>query len=145
MTRTTELQVFHSPGMKLNDEDFIWARNARAAHPEMTPYGFTKGSDDQWGEDLSIEHLAEIAICRRWLEARVWRRTADKSCITSYAAKHVVENWASLQLFSRSYVREGALLLAAVQLKLPLLRKSHHWGAYLGISKRDSLYREIDA
>lgn len=116
-----------------------WARAARAAHPLMTPYGFTAGPDNQWAAELSDEHLDEIAIACRWLQALEWRSTADSSCIGSYAAKHQAENWARRQGFERSYVREGALLLAAVTLGVPLKRYGHwgsRWGAYLGLSRR---------
>lgn len=103
----------------------------------MTPYGFTVGPDDQWGAELTDEHLDEIAIARRWLQSLEWRNTADRHCIGSYAAKHCAERWAALHGFHRSYVREGALLLAAVVLGVPLKRYGvSRWGAYIGISRR---------
>lgn len=114
-----------------------WARAARAAYPLMTPYGFTAGPDNQWADDLSDEHLDEIAIARRWLQAVEWRSTADSGCIGSYKAKHQAENWARRQGFKRYYVREGALLLAAVTLGVPLKRYgASDWGAYLGLNRR---------
>lgn len=114
-----------------------WARSARAAHPLMTPYGFTAGPDNQWAADLSDQHLDEIAIARRWLQSVDWRSTADSSCIGSYKAKHQAENWARCQGFKPYYIREGALLLAAVNLGVPLKRYGGtDWGAYLGLSRR---------
>lgn len=103
----------------------------------MTPYGFTPGPDNQWATELSDEHLDEIAIARRWLQALNWRKTVDTSCIRSYAAKHRAEEWARRQGFKPYYVREGALLLAAVHLRVPLKRYGvFEWGAHLGLSRR---------
>lgn len=116
-----------------------WARSALAAHPLMTSYGFTPGPGNQWAAELIDEHLDEIAIARRWLQALDWRKTVDTSCIGSYAAKHRAEEWARRQGFKRYYVREGALLLAAVHLGVPLKRYGvfgSEWGAHLGLSRR---------
>lgn len=124
----------------ITQPELDWARSARAAHPEMTSYGFDDGPDgDQWGAELSDEHLGEIAIARRWIQALDWRKTVDTSCIGSYAAKHRAEEWARSQGIERCYIREGALLLAAASLGVPLKRygsRGSKWGAHLGLSRR---------
>lgn len=117
-----------------------WARAARVAHPEMTSYGFLPSSlyGHSWETELSLVDLQQVAVSRRWLEACTpWLKRATKDCIGSYGAKHCVENWSRAQGTGVTYVKEGALLLAAVTLDVPLLRyRAPSWGAYLGLSKR---------
>lgn len=106
----------------------------------MTSYGFLPSSQygDSWELELSLDDLQQVVISRRWLEACApWLKRATKDCIGSYGAKHCAESWSRAQGNSVTYVREGALLLAAVALGVPLLRyRAPSWGAYLGLSKR---------
>lgn len=124
----------------ITDTELDWARAARAAYPEMTSYGFLPSSlyGDSWEAELSLADLQQVAVSRRWLEACIpWLKRATKDCIGSYGAKHCAENWSRAQGIGVTYVKEGALLLAAVALGVPLLRyRAPSWGAYLGLSKR---------
>lgn len=122
----------------VTSSEIAWARAARAAHPEMTGYGFRPGhGPDPWADGLTLEHLQEIAIARRWLEAMPWRSTVNSCCIGSYAAKHRAEAWARHQGIPEAYVSEGALLLAAVALGVPVRPYGgSEWGAFVGLARR---------
>lgn len=122
----------------ISSAEIAWARAAREAHPEMTGYGFRPGpGPDPWADGLTLEHLEEIAIARRWLEAMPWRSTVDSCCIGSYAAKHRAEAWARRHGVPVPYLREGALLLAAVALGVPVRPYGdREWGGFIGLTRR---------
>ena len=123
----------------ITQNELDWARAARAAHPKMTSYGFRPGPgySDNWEADLSLYHLQQVAASRRWLIAcSPWLPRATKHCVNSYIAKHRAEEWSRKNGTDVMYLSEGALLLAAIALNVPLRRHAEpHWGAYLGVSK----------
>jgi hypothetical protein len=120
----------------ISNAEIEWARMVRAQHPELTSYGFGTPSpyENQWRGRLSMQQLEMVVACRRWLEAVGWRSTADASCPGSYQLKHWVEKWPEHPGRSR-YVQEGALLLAALGLGVPLQRYVCGWGACVGVSR----------
>lgn len=136
------------PSSPFTPEEIDWARAAHAAHPEITSYGFglPQGCDNNWGPELDLRSLEMVAACRRYLLSRPWRKTATKECPGSYHLKHVVEGWSDHPLRHAegrvTYTYEGALILAAVALGVPIkpytscgpFFRGH--GACIGLSRR---------
>ena len=120
----------------ISPAEIEWARAVRAQHPKLTSYGFWTPSpyENQWRSRLTKQQLEMVAVCRRWLEAVGWKSTADTRCPGSYQAKHWVENWPDHPGRHR-YIHEGALLLAALGLGVPMRQHTIGWGANLGVSR----------
>ena len=106
-----------------------WHR-AKRLHPELTSYGFgtPPGLADAWREGLDLEALEQIAACGVFI-AGLEQITPGRRCPGSYYLKHRVERWAG------RYIREGALIAAAVALEVPIKRhgREHH-GVQLGLA-----------
>jgi hypothetical protein len=106
-----------------------WHR-AKRQHPMLTSYGFgvPPGLADAWREGLDPEDLQQIATCGLFL-AGLQQIEPGRRCPGSYALKHRIERWAGM------YIREGALIAAAVALGVPLKRhgREHH-GVQLGLA-----------
>lgn len=72
-----------------------------------------------------------VAASREFLEAAGWNYSASRRNPSSYSLKHTAEQWAG------SYMYEGALLLAAFELGVPLMRYgADKWGAWVGVSAK---------
>lgn len=116
-----------------------WHR-AKRQHPELTSYGFgtPAGLADAWRDGMDPEDLQMIASCGLFL-AGLETTTPGPRSPSSYGLKHKVERWAG------RYVREGALIAAALALGVPLKRhgRDHH-GAQLGVA-RASLAARLEA
>lgn len=107
----------------------VWHR-AKRQHCELTSYGFgtPPGRADAWHEGLDPADLEQIATCGLFL-AGLQQIKPGQRAPGSYYLKHRIERWAG------RYVREGALIAAAVALGVPLKRHSHdHHGARLGLA-----------
>ena len=86
---------------------------------------------NNWGTSFTERDAWMVAVSRQFFEATGWNLSAKSTNPGSYWLKHVVEQWA------KSYIYEGALLLAAVELGIPLKRYgSDKWGAFVGVSAR---------
>ena len=107
-----------------------------ASEPEITDYGFClpEGIDNGWAGGLTDEGIDQIARAGRWLQGIETVRTPPR--LRSYSAKHCAERWAG------DYIGEGALIVAAMALGVPLRRYEEGWGAYLGISRPAVIKRE---
>lgn len=106
-----------------------WHR-AKRQHPELTSYGFgvPAGCADAWRDGLDPADLEQIATCGMFLSGLETVEPGRRSP-GSYALKHRIERWAG------RYVREGALIAAAVALQVPVRRHSRdHHGARLGLA-----------
>lgn len=112
--------------------------SAKAAHPELTSYGFglprvsSYVPTDAWADGLTEQHLQEIARASRWLQGIPTVSRATARNVGSYSAKHQAERWAG------GYVREGALIVAALAAGVPIkpYSQGRGHGAYLGLSRR---------
>lgn len=106
-----------------------WHR-AKCLHPELTSYGFgtPAGIADAWRDGMDPEDLEMIATCGVFLTGLATVAPGPRSP-GSYSLKHKVERWGG------HYVREGALIAAAVVLAIPLKRhgRDHH-GVRLGLA-----------
>lgn len=106
-----------------------WHR-AKRQHCELTSYGFgtPPGRADAWREGLEPEDLEMIASCGLFL-AGLQQIKPGQRAPGSYYLKHRIERWAG------RYIREGALIAAAVALQVPLKRhgRDHH-GVALGLA-----------
>lgn len=106
-----------------------WHR-AKRQHPELTSYGFgtPPGLADAWREGLDLEALEQIATCGLFISG-LEQITPGRRSPGSYGLKHKVERWAG------RYIREGALIAAAVAMEVPIRRhgREHH-GVVLGLA-----------
>ncbi len=107
-----------------------WHR-AKRQHPELTSYGFgvPAGLADAWRDGLQPDDLEMIAACGMFLGPVPTVATPYRRSSGSYALKHQIERWAGF------YIREGALIAAAVALAVPIKRhgQAHH-GVRLGLA-----------
>lgn len=106
-----------------------WHR-AKRQHPELSCYGFGVPAScaDAWRDGLDPADLEQIATCGVFLAGLATVEPGRRSA-GSYALKHRVEGWAG------RYIREGALIAAAVALGVPLKRHGiDHHGARLGLA-----------
>jgi hypothetical protein len=124
----------NTPPSPAHTTDRLWAagalHRARRQHPEITSYGFgvPPGMADAWCGGLDPDDLEQIAACGMFL-AGLPQVTPGRRCPGSYALKHRIERWAG------RYIREGALIAAAVALGVPLRRHGlHHHGVVLGLA-----------
>ena len=86
---------------------------------------------NNWAITFTERDAWMVAASRQFLEATGWNLSANSRNPGSYWLKHVVEKWA------KSYIYEGALLVAAVEIGVPLKRYgSDKWGAFVGVSAR---------
>lgn len=86
---------------------------------------------NNWAITFTERDAWMVAASRQFLEATGWNYLANSNNPGSYRLKHIAEEWA------KSYIYEGALLLAAVELGVPLKRYgSDMWGAFVGVSAR---------
>lgn len=106
-----------------------WHR-AKRQHPQLTSYGFgvPAGCADAWRDGMEPDDLEMIAACGLFLTELATVEPGPRSP-GSYKLKHQVERWAGF------YIREGALIAAAIALGVPLKRhgREHH-GVRLGLS-----------
>ncbi len=123
-----------------------WARDAYAKakqqHPGLTSYGFDlpRGTDylDDWAEGISTKHALEIHRAACWLDGMETVKHPDR--FGSCGLKHSAERWAG------AYVREGALIVAALALGVPIKpygRQGH--GAHIGVSAAAVVRRRQEA
>jgi hypothetical protein len=108
--------------------------------PTITPNGIlTKYEKDRKSSDFldSTDYAVQFELCRLWLQdAEFIQNFNDES--TSYTYKHTVEG------ASQYYVCNGALLLAARSMELPIKYELNSPNAQLKISKKwHRTFREI--
>jgi hypothetical protein len=132
---------------QVDPELIRWAHHARLNNPTMTSYGFAcskvlnklkTGESSRfprmlnnWAIQFTERDAWMVAASRQFLEAAGWNSSANSNNPGSYRLKHIAEEWA------KSYIYEGALLLAAFELGVPLKRYGHdRWGAFVGVSVR---------
>jgi hypothetical protein len=128
----------------IDPELIRWAHHAHLKNPTMTSYGFPcsqvlnefkPGGNprfsrlNNWAVSFTERDAWMVAVSGQFLEATGWNPSANSKNPGSYYLKHVVERWA------KSYIYEGAPLLAAVEIGVPLKRYgSDRWGAFVGVS-----------
>jgi hypothetical protein len=132
---------------QVDTELIRWAHHAHLNNPTITSYGFPcskvlnelKPEEsgmfprvlNNWAITFTERDAWMVAASRQFLEATGWNLSANSRNPGSYWLKHVVEKWA------KSYIYEGALLVAAVEIGVPLKRYgSDKWGAFVGVSAR---------
>ena len=102
-------------------------------HPDLTCDGFERpgGRDfDRHRSDMTHPNGIEyFENARAWLSV-VPRRAAPNSDCDSYLLKHVVEKWCGV------YVSNGALIAAALHLRLPVKRCPAGANAWIGVAGR---------
>jgi hypothetical protein len=109
--------------------------------PAITPNGlmtkYAKDSKPSDFLDAVDDYIVQFELCRLWLQdAEFIRNFNDES--TSYQYKHTVE-WTS-----KYYVCNGALLLAARSMDLPIKYEFNSPNAQLKISKKwHRAFREV--
>ena len=132
---------------QVDPELMQWAHHAHLKNPTMTSYGFSsprvlnklKPEEhpqfprllNNWSRQFTERDAWMVAASRQFLEAAGWNYSVSRRNPSSYSLKHTAEQWAG------SYIYEGALLLAAFELGVPLMRyKTNSWGAYVGVSAK---------
>ena len=86
---------------------------------------------NRWSKQFTERDAWMVAASREFLEAAGWNYSASRRNPSSYSLKHTAEQWAG------SYMYEGALLLAAFELGVPLMRYgADKWGAWVGVSAK---------
>lgn len=130
----------------IDQQLLTWAQNAHKNYPKMTSYGFPcaqvvhhfKPNEkpvypklfNNWANDFTERDAWMVGISKLFLQTVEWNYTVSRKNPGSYGLKHTVERWAG------SYIYEGALLLAAVQIEVPLKRYGPDlWGAFVGVSR----------
>jgi hypothetical protein len=115
-------------------------RWTKKRHPNLTSYGFGKLEryEDNWAEGPCDRGLEMIVRAGRWLQGQEQKRPSP-SGPGSYGLKHRAERWAG------GYMYEGALIVAALALGVPMKRYSgsSSWGVYLGLTSRSLVRRDI--
>lgn len=115
--------------------DRAWAaaawQQARSLRPELTSYGLgtPRGCSDTWADGIPDNQLDEIAAAALFLADLPTVKPGPNSP-GSYSLKHHAERWA------RRYIREGALVTAALALGIPLRPRSNSHSVTVGLALR---------
>jgi hypothetical protein len=117
--------------------------NIIAANPSLTTHGF--GIDGNPGETFETERAKlhdcydEALACEEFLLACKRTKQPQKQLGSTYRFKHVVERFVDRRKRESIYIREGALILAAIHLGFQMKPKAGATSVYLNISKRTKI------
>jgi hypothetical protein len=120
-----------TPRIPITSADLDWAMQAHKQFPKVTSYGFSlpRNYSDAWADGLDPGHLQEIAAARAFLRALA-PTAPHRNLHGSYSLKHLAESWAGC------YIREGAVILAALALGLAVKPYDHPGhGGYVGVTR----------
>lgn len=134
--------------LTLTDYDKAWAESALAQFPNITSYGYglPDGCTDNWSGELSEEDIGQIISARDFLSGFKPVEKVSYGSRTSYASPTAHELKSLLQGYNGTCVYEGAIVLAASALGLPVRRyySTHH--AQIGVSRKQykDLWKVVD-
>lgn len=115
----------------INSSDRAWAEEARARFPCLTSYGFglPDQCSDSWGTTLTDEDVSQIIASRDFLSGFEINSGVYSNSPTASQLKSL------LMGYSNTYVYEGAIVLAASALGLPIKHIDYAYSR-IGLSRK---------